>query len=97
MPKTSCRIGKMFMGTPTKFANRTFSTARLPPHAVFLLHQSFSSPFLFENFFVAKKRKHNDVKWRNMGWDNKKNVVVYDLGSVEKCGVVVGLKRPFKS
>ena len=38
-----------------------------------------------ENFFVAKKRKHNDVKWRNMGLDNKKNVVVYDLGSVEKC------------
>ena len=38
-----------------------------------------------EKFFVSKKRKHNDVKWRNMGLDNEKNVVVYDLGSVEEC------------
>lgn len=38
-----------------------------------------------QNFFVKKKRKYNDVKWRNIGLDNKKNVVVYDLGSVEEC------------
>ena len=52
-------------------------------------HRLFYLPKVREclkNFFVAKKRKHNDVKWRNMGLDNKKNVVVYDLGSVEKCG-----------
>ena len=50
-----------------------------------------------ENFFVAKKRKHNDVKWRNMGLDNKKMWLFMTWGVLRSAEMVVGLKRPFKS